>query len=128
MSIQYNPPFSPQRTSYESLKSSGAIEHIDDFELRKRIIELYEQYYHGAGEYDGVLNDHVRDFVKPFYLYQIRYFKGGVLNPSFLQQPEFRNIIFTYQYLFGRKDEYYSLVRSQILEIAQEIKSHLAKE
>lgn len=127
MSIQYNPPFTPQRTTYESLKASGKLDLIDDFDLRNNIVELYEQFYMGADQFDQVLNNHVRDFVKPFYMHEIRFKGPGALDPSFLEKSEFRNIIFAYQYLFGRKDEFYQDVKRMTEEVKDELTSYLGQ-
>lgn len=119
--IQYNPPFVPQRTVYESIKSSGQNKGIMDFELRKSIIELYEQYYRGTDQYDGALSEHVRDFIKPFCMKKVRFTSANSVDDSFLTDSEFRNMIFSYRYLFAAKDEFYG----QVLEKAKELKTSL---
>ncbi|MEO1254368.1 MAG: DUF6090 family protein [Bacteroidota bacterium] len=122
--VQYNPSFSPQRTTYESLKSAGKMDLIDNFELRSTVVGLYEQSYHGIDEFDISLNEHIRDFLKPFYMKNVRFKSQYAMSDDFLSDNEFRNIIFGYRYLFLAKDNYYQQVRDRI----NEVKSQLAEE
>lgn len=122
LTIQYNPPFVPQRTIYESMKASGKMELIDDFELRSSLIELYEQYYRGTAQYDQALDDHVRDFIKPFIIHKIQFTNNGV-GESFLNETSFKNMIFTYRYLFAAKNEFYKEVLKNVEKVKTEIQS-----
>ncbi|MEO9870565.1 DUF6090 family protein [Ekhidna sp.] len=124
LTIQYNPPFSPQRTTYESLKASGKMDLINDFNIRNEIVDLYEQYYRGTGEYDVSINEHVRDFVKPFYINQIRFNSAQSLNPEFLPKDEFRNMIFAYRYLFIAKCGFYDNVRNRAQSLRNELEDY----
>ena len=123
--IQYNPPFAPRRTTYESLKSSGKMDLINDFELRRKTIALYEQYYHGMNEYDVALSDHIRDFVKPFYIEEIKIKGRYEMNDDFLDSDKFRNIIFSYRYLFIAKNDYYKKIKEEVSAVKLDLESHL---
>lgn len=123
-SIQYNPPFTPQRTTYESLKSSGRIDLIKDFELRNRVIEIYEQSYRGSSEYDLALSEHVRDFVKPFYIKNVKFKSAFALEDDFLRMSEFRNITFSYRYLFQAKNRFYTNVLTQVTELKDDLTNY----
>ncbi len=123
--IQYNPPFNPQRTTYESLKSSGKMDLIGSFELRNEMVELYEQYYRGTSEYDTSINEHIRDFIKPFYMNNVRFSSGQSIYPDFLTMNEFKNMIFAYRYLFIAKDNYYQRVRDRADALKTAIEEYL---
>lgn len=125
LKIQYNPPFTPQRTAYESLKASGKMGLINDFELRNQIVDLYEQFYRGTAEYDDALDEHVRDFVKPYYMKNVRFTGPQSIDPAFLNSDEFRNIIFAYRYLFIAKDEFYKNVLNKTDSVKNEIVGYL---
>ncbi|MEQ9404546.1 MAG: DUF6090 family protein [Cyclobacteriaceae bacterium] len=116
LSTQYNPSFTPQRTTYESLKSSGKMDLIGDFELRKRIVELYEQYYRGTSQYDEAINQDLRDFYKPFYMKNIAFTGRNSVNEGFLTKTEFRNAVFAYRYLFIAKTDFYETVSVELEE------------
>jgi len=123
--IRYNPPFSSQGSSYESLKASGKMELIADFELRNQIVELYEQYYQGTAEYDQAIKELVRDFVSPYYMNEIRFSGAWSVDHSFLYDGKFQNMIFTYRYLFLAKDEFYRAVREESVDLREELKRYL---
>jgi len=123
MVIQYNPPFVPQRTVYESIKSSGQINSITDFELRTSIIELYEQFYRGTNQYDDALSEHVRDFIKPFCIQNMKFTSATTVDDAFLKDVAFRNMIFAYRYLFSAKHEFYGQVQDQVMEVKEKLKS-----
>lgn len=123
--IQYNPPFSPQKTTYESLKASGKMDLIGEFELRNKVVELYEQYYRGAADWDNAINEHVRDFVKPFYIHHVRFTGPGKLDPSFLSEDAFRNMIFSYRSIFVSKNEFYSQVSQRISLVQEKLQARL---
>lgn len=114
---QYNPAFHPQRTIYESLKTSGKIDLIGDFDLRNQIIELYEQYYLRAHEYDVAINDHVRDFVRPFFIANMKFNGRESIGPEFLNKQNFRNMIFAYRYLFIDKNNFYRDIQEKVKEL-----------
>ena len=94
---------------------------INDFELRNSIVDLYEQFYRGTNEYDAAINEHVRDFIKPYYMKNVRFTGAQSIDPSFLSNNEFRNMIFAYRYLFVAKDNFYRTVKQQ----ADSLKSEL---
>lgn len=123
--IQYNPPFESQRSVYETIKSSGQIDAISDFELRNSIIELYEQYYRGTNQYDAVLNEHVRDFIKPFFIRNMKFTSSSTMSDDFLKSTEFQNMIFAYRYLFIAKDTFYGDVQDKIEEVIDKLQAHL---
>lgn len=121
---QYNPPFTPQLTTYESLKSSGKMDLIEDFDLRNEIVELYEQYYRGTRQYDVSIDQHLRDFYKPFYMRNVTFIDAYQVRQDFLQNSEFRNIIFSYRYLFFGKTSFYDVVRVKLEETLESLEAY----
>lgn len=128
LGIQYNPPFSAQRTTYESLKSSGQLELISDFELRNEIVELYEQWYWGTSEYDVSLFNHINDFLKPFYMNNVYYTGPFEISDDFLDSSVFRNIIYSYRYLFQAKMGFYKQVNDQTELVLEKLKKYVELE
>ena len=122
--IQYNPPFTPQRTTFESLKASGKLDLID-FGLRNEILELYEQYYRGAGQYDDAIDRHVRNFIVPFFMKNIEYTSPNRISDAFLTDSEFRNMIFAYRYLFASKDTFYHTTRDVVEDMKKKVEAHM---
>ncbi len=126
MWIQYNPPFTAQRTTYESLKASGKMDLIGDYELRNQIVELYEQVYLGADQYDASLTEHVSDYIKPFFMENMKYISRNEIDKSFLAKNEFRNMIFSYRFLFQRKNDYYKGVREKVEKVKASLEERVA--
>jgi hypothetical protein len=125
LAIQYNPPFTPQSTTYESLKSSGKMDLIDDFELRNRVVELYEQYYRGAREYDDVLSDHADDFIKPFFMDNVTFIGPLEIDDEFLSSNKFSNILFSYRFLFNAKRDYFDTITLELKDLSEELDNYI---
>ena len=125
--IQYNPPFVAQRTIYESMKASGKMDLITDFEVQNQLVELYEQYYKGTSQFDDALNEHLRDFIKPFFMERIR-FTGKGVDDAFLDDLKFQNIIYSYRYLFWAKNNFYEQVRKQVDSVKVLVESQVQKQ
>ncbi len=123
LSTQYNPPFTPQQTTYESLKASGQMGLIADFEMRSQLVELYEQYYRGVRQYDEAIDLHLRDFYKPFYFKNIEFVGRNEVKTEFLRKPEFRNIMFAYRYLFLAKADFYKAVKDQVEDTLEKFRN-----
>ncbi len=115
--IQYNPPFVAQRTIYESLKASGKMDLIKEFDLRNQLVELYEQYYRGTSQYDQALDDHVSNFIKPFFMENVRFNGKNGVEDDFFEELLFQNMIYSYRYLYGAKNQAYKNVRDRVLEV-----------
>lgn len=123
--LQYNPYFTPQATVYSSLKSSGQIDLIRDFEMRGQIVDLYEQYYRGVTDYNMILSEHVRDFLKPYFIENMKFESANTLNPDFLRDSEFQNMVFIYRQIFVSKESYYQTVHQKTEALHLSIKSYL---
>lgn len=124
LQLLYNPPLTPQSTTYESLKSSGKMDLISDFELRNQVVELYEQYYRGMLQYDVAIDQNLRDFFKPFFYSNIVFETTYRVKDDFLKKAEFRNIIFSYRVQFLSKAEFYETVYQRLTEIMVELKEY----
>lgn len=125
LTIQYNPPFEPQRTVYESIKSSGQIDKISDFDIRNDVIELYEQYYRGTNQYDEALNEHVRDFIKPYFMKNMKFTSQSTVADDFLRDSEFQNMIYAYRFLFTAKDGFYGEVKKKVEGVKENLEEYL---
>ncbi|MEP0985604.1 DUF6090 family protein [Ekhidna sp.] len=125
LTIQYNPPFVPQRTVYESIKSSGQIDKISDFDIRNEVIELYEQYYRGTNQYDEALNEHVRDFIKPYFMKNMKFTSRSTVADDFLRDNEFQNMIYAYRFLFTAKDGFYTEVKEKVEDVKEKLDEYL---
>lgn len=122
--IGYNPKFSPQAVTYESLKFSGNIVFISDFDLRTQVVQLYEQYYAGTKIYDDVIDENLTNFYQPFFMQNIVFVGQDKIKEDFLSKPEFRNIIFGYRHMFSNKIDFYETVRFELQEVIKQLKEY----
>lgn len=120
--IQYSLPFTPQMTTYESMKFSGRVETIQDFDLRNRIVELYEQYYRGMKQYDDAVSTHVTNYVQPYSIKNMVYTGPDSMRDDFLNDNQFRNMIFPYQQLALARLNFYVKVRQELQGILDELR------
>jgi len=122
--IFYLNPFAPQVSTYESMKLSGSIRSIENFELKSQILELYENYYHGTKEFDRFQEEYLTSFYRPYVINDIVWPKGK-LDDSFLSDGKFKNIIIPLQNILGGKMDYFLTVREQIDSTRTMINNHL---
>ncbi|WP_258099874.1 DUF6090 family protein [Marinoscillum pacificum] len=113
-STQYIPPFQPQSVTYESLKSTGNLDLIKDFELRNRIVELYEQFYRGSKEYDKALTNHTDSYVQPYFIRNLDFIDGGRVKTDFLKDKEVRNMLFAEKSIAQMRTTFYKSLDSQL--------------
>jgi hypothetical protein len=124
LGIQYNPFFKPQRTTYESLRSSGKMDLISDFSLMNEVISLHEQYYHGTSEFDDTIREHLRDFVKPHFMKHVQFIGPGRVRDDFLTVDGFQNMIYSYRYLYLAKVDFYRLTLEKVNEVKTKLRQH----
>jgi hypothetical protein len=123
--VQYVPPFNPQRTVFESLKSSGKFDIIQDFELQRKIFAVYEQAYKGVVMYDEAIKSHVREFIVPYCIEEVVYTSANSIKTEFVMSNAFRNRIFPYRYLAQGRNEYYLQVKDQVEALLTTLKAHV---
>ncbi len=85
-------------TAYNSLKESGDIRFMDDFQLRDDIITLYE-YYNWASGLDEALADTYSNYLYPYVMKNVDMNSGLVQDPLIFKNIEFKNAIIAYKYI-----------------------------
>lgn len=113
-SIQYIPPFKPQKVTYESLKSTGNLDLIRKFEVRKRVIELYEQFYRGSQEFDQAITDHTQNYIQPYFIKNFIYTGPGKVQLELLQDNQLRNMLFSEQNIAQMRSSFYKQVDEEL--------------
>ena len=119
--IQFSVNFTPQSVTYESMKFSGKLDIIEDFEFRNRIVGLYEQYYRAVREIDGAVAHYVENFVQPYSIEHIVLSYDRVISREFLSDYRFKNIIFPLRGLMIRRLEFYEELRQEVQEIKAQL-------
>ncbi|MCR9182836.1 MAG: hypothetical protein NXH73_07915 [Flavobacteriaceae bacterium] len=98
--------FTPITTTMENITSSGEFELIKDIDLRKEIINSYNTH-NTTLKLEGLLLDHLNDYVIPFYFENIRFADSHPLDKDLINTPLFENIVFGYSVLLNQQIEGY---------------------
>tara|TARA_B100001245_G_C22822603_1_gene395847 strand:- start:317 stop:976 length:660 start_codon:yes stop_codon:yes gene_type:complete len=121
LSTQFIPPFKPQKVTYESLKATGSLEVISDFELRNIIVELYEQYYRGSQEFDQAVSDHTQNYIQPYFIKNLTYISPGKIKTGFLKENEVRNMFFAEKNIFQLRSNFYLTLDKKLDEVMDQV-------
>ena len=103
-------PFIPHDNTFESLKASGNLGLIQDFDLRQDIVALYNQYYSAIRLFDQIDLQQRNSMITPYLLKTIGFsFTGDAQHGSYLQDPFFVNMVYTSYYSSSQKILYDSM-------------------
>ena len=125
---QFIPPFKPQKVTYETLKATGGLEVIKDFELRNRIVELYEQYYRGGQEFDQAITDHTQNYIQPYFIKNLVFLGPNQIDASFLHENEVRNMLFAEKNIFNLRSDFYKVLDVELNEIMEQVNQQIEPE
>lgn len=93
--------FTPSITTMENILASGDFDLIKDIELRKSIINTYNNYQTTAN-LEKLLTDYVSEYVSPFFFENIRFSDFSSIHPDYTKDPVFENIVFGYEVLLNQ--------------------------
>ena len=93
--------FTPSITTMENISASGDFDLIKDIELRKSIINTYNNYQTTA-DLENLLADYVNEYVTPFFFENIRFSDFSSIHSDYTKDPAFENIVFGYEVLLNQ--------------------------
>jgi hypothetical protein len=118
-------PFNPKDNSYQSLLASGKLDAIENFELRKKITELYHQHYGSIKIFDDISNQQRISIITPYLMRTMQFNLSGLANASQLWKDNmFANLAFSMHYGNTMKHT----LDSTALVHAKELRSLILKE
>ncbi|MCP4457253.1 MAG: IS1 family transposase, partial [Cytophagales bacterium] len=94
--------FSPSTTTMENVTASGEFKFIKDVELRKQIISTYNSFDMTL-KLEGLLRDHVNNYLSPFLFENIRFTDFNSSDVNFARNPLFENVVFVYGILLSQQ-------------------------
>lgn len=97
-------PFIPQDNTYQTLLYGG-MSTVRDIELRKSIVELYNQHYGFIKIVDQLIADQKNNVLLPYLMDRTQFTDGGRVNKSILAENKFVNLTFTSYYSLQKKLE-----------------------
>ncbi|OMP30498.1 DUF6090 family protein [Mangrovimonas sp. DI 80] len=94
--------FNPSTTTMENITASGEFDMIKDLDLRKDIISTYNSYK-TTTKLEALIADYINDYVTPFFFENVRFRDFGSINPDFIKDPHFENIVLGYEVLLNQQ-------------------------
>ena len=98
--------FTQNSTTFETLKASGHLEIISDYDLRNKIVEVYNQYSR-IEKFDEMYRKYIDGYVIPFMWKNIDMISGKEVNTSFVKQVEFKNALTGYLLMLTKQIDGY---------------------
>lgn len=127
-SLYFIVPFVPKDNSYQSLLASGNLDLIDNFELRKKITELYHQHYKAIRIMDEINNQQRTVITTPYLMRNLRFRKTGLINAAELWQDNmFGNIAISMQYSTALKHQFNAKALEEARKLREMILTELEK-
>lgn len=122
-SILTNYPFTPETSTYESIKYSGNFNILSDYELKEALI-LYYQSFEEARFKEQIYNDYIHEYAIPFVYKNMDLLNQTIKTPTAVRGHTFNNLVVGYYALFGQVIEMYQV----LVEMNQKLKKRLAEE
>jgi len=112
--------YNPATTTMENITASGEFELIKDINLRKEIINNYKTH-NTTLKFEGLLLDHINNYVIPFYFENIRFADSHPLDKDLINTPLFENIVFGYSVLLNQQIDGYQNNLEKIISLKEEL-------
>lgn len=90
-----NHSFYPKMATYESVKNSGGMNIISNFEIKEAIVSYYSLNDELRLK-EEVFFDYLQNFVLPFVYKNVEFLSGRIVNKSAINSFEFNNIVAGY--------------------------------
>ncbi len=106
--------FTPQNNTYETLKSSGRLELINNFALSRRITTYYNQHYRSIRLLDELIMDNRTNQIIPYIARNVRFTGRPIIqDKAFLRDNLFVNLAFTSRNLLNSQVTVYAEAKAE---------------
>jgi hypothetical protein len=112
--------FNQNAITFETLKVSGNLEIISEYDLRNKIVEVYH-HYHRIIKFDEMYRKYIDEYVIPYLWKNIDMITGEPVYTGFVKQVEFKNVLTGYLLMLTQQLDGYK----QGLEKSAELKEML---
>ena len=116
--------FTPRNITYESIKSSGGLQILSNFDLRNLIIENYLEY-----DKLKIVEEVIFEFLKfhwmPYSLKQFDIAKGKIVNQKFVREVEFGNMVGGYFSSLNQQLNSYRAAQNKCAELKTALEKEL---
>lgn len=101
-----NHSFFPKTATYESVKNSGGMNVVSDYDIKEAIVSYYTLNEELRLK-EQVFFNYLQEFVLPFTYKNVDFISGKIINRSAIKNPEFKNIVAGYYALTEQNIEAY---------------------
>ena len=116
----YN-PFNQNVVTYESIKNSGNLSLISDYNLRQKLIGYYQQL-EDKKLIEGVYFDYFNKYIIPFVMTSLDLQQQKFVDPGVIRSVKFRNIVGGSYQLLRQNLDFYQTVYQKSEELLTELK------
>ena len=101
--------FEMRQTTFKSMQSSGQINLIPNFQLRRELFNYYHQSQ-GIQVFQKVMTDYFNRHIVPILLNKVDLQNEKILDPKYFNRPVFRNIVLSFSGLLNQQVRLYGTV------------------
>ncbi len=120
--------FIPNKATFNSLNANGNLSIISDFDLNKRITDVYIGQYNNVEKIEQHTNNQAYMVKIPYFHEKLRYGRGGVVNKEVFYETKFMNLAFSSQYFWHEKVKLYEETLEKVKALKEDINMYLSKE
>ena len=103
LSLFFVTSFVPRAATYKSISSSGQLLAIQNFDLRKKLVDHYEINYGSIRLLDEFNQNQVFNYKTPFLHDNIQYRGRGIVNTDVMTSSKYINMTMSTYYFLDRK-------------------------
>lgn len=119
--------YDPRDISYQSLKSSGGLDKITNFELRRTLVYHYEQKLNQVAFLNGMHSRNLEQYVTPILLRYSDFTSRDRVDPSFYNTRENANVFSGLEGLLTNKIQEYEEVLGFTENMLKEVQEEISK-
>ena len=117
----------PRDITYQSMKSSGALEQITNFELRRSLVYHYEQRVSNVHFMNELHERHLNEYVTPMLIRYTDFTSGNPVDPAIFRSREVINIFAGLQGQISNKINRYRGAVGHTSELLEEVQAEIGK-
>jgi len=102
-------PFYPKISTYESIKNSGNLNILTDYDIREKLIEYY-QSLEEKKLVEEINMLFINNYILPFVYKNVDFLNQRIINRNFLTDHNFSNLVYGYYQLLSQLIENYKKI------------------
>jgi hypothetical protein len=116
--------FYPELATYESIKNSGNLGLISNYELKEEFVKYY-QMLHEKNLVDEVYALFLSEYILPFFFAQVDMIRGQYMDQNTVEDKEFSNLVLGFTQLLQQKRDIYNDILEANKALAESLKQEI---